>query len=104
MFSDESFEDKEAGFTTIEVHGAEGGKDNYHTIIQKMRKCFELVLQRVAAGTLSFDFLTVSPDDAFWILPNLKTHLATDRHVQERFKAGKPMLDGHIFEMSTRVS
>jgi hypothetical protein len=100
LFSDETYTDTEAGFTTIEVHGEPEQKESYNAIIQKLRAAYAVIQQRVAAGSLSFDFLTVSPDDAFWIIPNLRANLAANHEILERARLGLPIVYGHIFQPS----
>lgn len=73
-FSDELWEDPVGGFRTIEVHPPNTTED-YKEIIAKTRAAFKEVGRRLDNGMLTFDFLVVSADDAFWIVPNLRSYL-----------------------------
>jgi len=93
-FSNEAWEDKQAGFKTIESHPENGDEKN---LIGKLRAAFKETMRRVKAGELSFDFLAVGGDDTFWIIPNLKEQLATDARIQKLTAEGTGLLYGHMF-------
>lgn len=92
-FSDEKWEDKESGFTTIEVHPKEGTEAN---LVGKLRMAFAEVQRRVDSGELDFDFLAVSGDDAFWLMPNLRYEMENNKEVINATQ-DKGFLYGHIF-------
>jgi len=92
-FSDETWEDKEAGFTTIEVHPKHGTEAN---LVGKLREAFKVVQKRVDSGELDFDALVVSGDDAFWLMPNLRYEMETNQEVINASQH-KGFLYGHIF-------
>lgn len=88
-FSDEVWEDHAGGYQTIEVHPGADGAEAYEEIIGKLRAAFQEVARRLATGALEFDFLAVSPDDSFWIVPNLR------RLLHEVPRAGAAVYLGH---------
>lgn len=92
VFSNEQWEDKEAGFKTIEVHPKSGDERD---LIGKLREAFKEVQRSLDSKELDFDFLTVSGDDAFWLIPNLRYELDNNEEVTNA-KADRGFLYGHI--------
>jgi hypothetical protein len=93
-FSDETFFDKDAGFTTIEVHPKDGGERN---LIGKVRQALEEVQRRVNDKKLNFDFLTISGDDSLWIISNLKKYLRENAEVVQKHNSNQGVLLGRAF-------
>jgi len=92
VFSNEQWKDKEAGFKTIEVHPKSGAEKD---LIGKLREAFKEVQRRLDSKELDFDFLTVSGDDAFWLIPNLRYELDNNDEVTKA-KEDRGFLYGHF--------
>lgn len=100
LFSNEQWEDKAAGFKTIEVHPpadlpktVDSGERN---LIGKNHEAFKKVQGMLDSKEIDFDYLTVSGDDAMWLIPNLRYDLANNKEVLA--KPEKGFIYGHIFD------
>jgi len=71
-YSDEQFIiDKASSIKTTKLHSGKGQVFGTSRLIHKD------LADKLDAGTLDFDFVTVSGDDALFILPNLRSYLST---------------------------
>lgn len=104
LFSNEVWEDKKAGFKTIEVHppaGTSFQNDRERNLIGKLHEAFKKVQRMLDSKELDFDYLTVSGDDALWLVPNLRYDLANNKEVLANPEKG--FIYGHMFSQGPGV-
>lgn len=106
LFSNEEWEDKAAGFKTIEVHppfGTKGPDDSREkNLIGKLHEAFKKVQGMLDSKELDFDYLTVSGDDALWLIPNLRYDLANNKEVLANPEKG--FIYGHMFGLGNTTT